>query len=257
MMASEAPDDPAARAPAASIDPREVALFGGIAEEWWDPQGSSKLLHRINPVRLGYIRSHALERFGRDAAARAPFGGLRALDVGCGGGLLCEPLARMGFSVTGLDAAPENVAVAKAHAAGAGLTIDYRATSAEALADELPGRFDLVTCLEVVEHVADVGSFLRALARLLAPGGLLVFSTPNRTPQSYAVMIVGAERVLRSIPAGAHDWNKFLTPPELTAAMADAGLRVDHVAGLGYRLSRGFALMSDTSVNYIGTAVHA
>jgi 2-polyprenyl-6-hydroxyphenyl methylase/3-demethylubiquinone-9 3-methyltransferase len=255
MKASDAPAPVDDRS--ASIDPREVALFGGIAEEWWDPKGSSKLLHAINPVRLAYIRAHALDHFRRDAAARAPFGGLRALDVGCGGGLLCEPLARMGFSVTGLDAAPENIAVATAHAASMGLAIDYRASSAEALADAMPGAFDLVTCLEVIEHVADLASFLAALERLLAPGGLLIFSTPNRTPQSYAVLIVGAERLLRSIPEGAHDWNKFLTPDELTAAMKAAGLEVRHVTGLGYRLAQGFALGDDTSVNYIGTAARA
>ncbi len=254
MKASEAP------APAmtdASIDPREVALFGGIAAEWWDPKGSSRLLHAINPARLAYIRGQALDHFGRDERARAPFGGLRALDVGCGGGLLCEPLARMGFAVTGLDAAPENVAVATRHAADMGLAIDYRAGSAEALAEAMPGGFHLITCLEVVEHVADLGAFLGALERLLAPGGLLVFSTPNRTPQSYAVLIVGAERVLKTIPEGAHDWNKFLTPDELTAALRTAGLSVRHVTGLGYALSRGFAIGGDTSINYIGAATRA
>lgn len=255
MKASEAPTTPPD--PAASIDAREVALFGGIAEEWWDPKGSSRLLHAINPVRLAYIRAHALDHFVREETERAPFGGLRALDVGCGGGLLCEPLARMGFAVTGLDAAPENVAVAQAHAAAMGLAVDYRASSAEALAAAMPGSFDLVTCLEVIEHVADLGSFLAALERLLAPGGLLIFSTPNRTPQSYAVLIVGAERLLRSIPKGAHDWEKFLTPPELTATMVGAGLKVNHLTGLAYRLSRGFVIGDDTSVNYIGTAVRA
>lgn len=252
MKASEAPTTPV---PAASIDPREVALFGGIAGEWWDPKGSSKLLHAINPARLAYIRAQALDHFSRDETARAPFGGLRALDVGCGGGLLCEPLARMGFAVAGLDAAPENVAVATAHAAEMGLAIDYRAGSAEALAEAMPGGFHLITCLEVIEHVADLTAFLGALERLLAPGGLLIFSTPNRTPQSYAVLIVGAERLLRSIPVGAHDWEKFVTPDELTAALAAAGLSVRHVTGLGYALGRGFALGSDMSINYIGAAV--
>ena len=251
MKASEAPQ---AAAQAASIDPREVALFGGIAEEWWDPRGTSRLLHAINPVRLAYIRGKALDHFARDESARAPFGGLHALDVGCGGGLLCEPLARMGFAVTGLDAAPENVAVATAHAAEMGLVIDYRAGSAEALAEAMPGGFHLITCLEVIEHVADLGAFLGALERLLAPGGLLIFSTPNRTPLSYAVLIVGAERVLKTIPEGAHDWEKFRTPAELTAALRAAGLAVRHVTGLGYAPSRGFALGEDTSINYIGAA---
>lgn len=254
MKASEAPTS---AAKAASIDPREVALFGGIAGEWWDPKGSSRLLHAINPVRLGYIRARALDHFARDAQARSPFAGLRALDVGCGGGLLCEPMARMGFATTGLDAAPENAAVATAHAAAMGVSVDYRAGSAEALAEELPGSFDLITCLEVVEHVADIGAFLAALSALLAPGGLLIFSTPNRTPQSYAVLIVGAERVLRSIPEGAHDWNKFLTPEELTAALASAHLRVREVTGLGYALGRGFTIGGDMSINYIGTATRA
>jgi 2-polyprenyl-6-hydroxyphenyl methylase / 3-demethylubiquinone-9 3-methyltransferase len=247
----------ASEAQGASIDAREVALFGGIAHEWWDPNGSSKLLHRINPVRLAYIRARAIEHFRRDERARAPFGGLAALDVGCGGGLLCEPLARLGFAVTGLDAAPENIAVAQAHAEAMGLTIDYRAGSVEALAEERACAFDLIACLEVVEHVADIDSFLAALKRLLTPDGLLIFSTPNRTPQSYAVMIVGAERVLRMIPEGAHDWDKFFTPGELTAALADAGLAVTHRTGLTYSLSRGFGLSEDMSVNYIGTAVHA
>lgn len=255
MKASEAPKTMGATADAAaSIDPREVALFGAIAAEWWDPKGSSRLLHAINPARLAYIRARALDHFGRDEMARAPFGGLAALDVGCGGGLLCEPLARLGFTVTGLDAAPENAAVATAHAADMGLAIDYRAGSAEALADARPGGFHLINCLEVIEHVADLTAFLGALERLLAPGGLLIFSTPNRTPQSYAVLIVGAERVLKTIPEGAHDWNKFLTPDELTAALATAGLAVRDVAGLGYQLSRGFALGADTSLNYIGAA---
>jgi 2-polyprenyl-6-hydroxyphenyl methylase / 3-demethylubiquinone-9 3-methyltransferase len=240
-------------APAPSIDPAGVALFGGIAEDWWNPKGSSALLHRINPARLAYLRAHALEHFGRDARARRPFDGLSALDVGCGGGVLCEPLARMGFAVAGLDAAPENVAVARAHAAAMGLDIDYRAGAIEGV-DE---RFDLVTCLEVIEHVADLPGFLAGLARALAPGGLLVFSTPNRTPQSYAAMIVLAENVLRLIPKGAHDWDKFVTPDELRDAMADAGLKVTHIAGLAYRPSRGFEVSDDRSVNYIGTAVRA
>ena len=242
---------------AASIDAREIDLFGGLAAEWWDPKGSSRLLHRLNPVRLGYIRAQALDCFRRDRQARAPFSGLKALDVGCGGGLLTEPLARMGFAVTGLDAAEPAIAVARAHAADSGLAIDYRLTSAEALAAEQPGGFDLVTCMEVVEHVADVDSFLAALAALLAPGGLLLFSTPNRTAASYAAMIVAAERVLRIVPDGTHDWHKFLTPDELSAALARAGLVTDAITGIGFNPLRGFALGTSRSLNYIGTARRA
>lgn len=240
MKASNAP----------SIDEREVALFGGIAEDWWNPKGSSALLHQINPVRLAYLRAHVVDHFGRDSRSRRPLEGLSALDVGCGGGVLCEPLARMGAKVTGLDAAPENVAVARAHAATMALDIDYRAGSVEAL----EGSFDLVTCMEVVEHVADRASFLAALERLLAPGGLLVFSTPNRTPQSYAALILLGENLLRLIPQGAHDWNKFLTPEELTAELAQTGLAVRHMTGLNFRPTRGFTLSDDMSVNYIGIA---
>ena len=239
---------------AASIDPAEVALFGGLAADWWNPRGTSAMLHAINPVRLGYIRDQALAQFGRDARARSPFSGLRSLDVGCGGGLLCEPLARQGFSVTGLDAAPENIAIAINHAKSTGLTIDYRTGSAEALAGALPGQFDLITCLEVVEHVADIDSFLAALAALLAPGGLLILSTPNRTAISYAVLIVGAERLARVIPSGAHDWNKFVTPDELAAALARHGLVAGDTRGLSYRPGRGFALTGDRTINYFMTA---
>ena len=244
----------ASKAPAASIDPSEVALFGSIAESWWDPNGPSAPLHRVNPVRLSYIRERAVEHFGLDPRARRALDGLTALDVGCGGGLLTEPLARMGAVVTGLDAAPENIAVAEAHASSMGLAVDYRATSVEALAAE-GRRFDIVTCLEVIEHVADTASFLSALVQLTAPGGLLIFSTPNRTPQSYAVLIVAAERVFRTIPRGAHDWNKFLTPDELRKLFAEAGLAVTHCKGIGYSVGRGFVLSDDMSIDYIGTAV--
>lgn len=239
-MASNAP----------SIDPAEVALFGGLAEDWWNPRGSSAMLHRINPVRLTYIRDRVAQHFARDERSRRPLEALRALDVGCGGGVLCEPLARMGASVTGLDAAQENIAVARAHAAAGGLTIDYRAGAVE----EMTGTFDLVTCLEVIEHVADLDIFIGALAARLAPGGLLVFSTPNRTALSKAVLITAAEDVLKLIPKGAHDWDKFVTPDELGAAFGRAGLKVDEVRGLSFRPSRGFVLSDDVSVNYIGSA---
>ena len=242
---------------AASIDPAEVTLFGGLAADWWNPQGTSRMLHAINPVRLGYIREQALAHFGRAVQARSPFGGLRALDIGCGGGLLCEPLVRQGFAVTGLDAAPENIAIAQDHATGAGLVIAYRGGSAEALAADLPGQFDLITCLEVIEHVAAIDSFVAAIATLLAPGGLLILSTPNRTALSYAVLIVGGERVARVIPAGAHDWNKFVTPAELGAALARHGLDARDTRGLSYRPGRGFVMTGDLAINYFMTARRA
>ncbi len=245
---------------AASINPAEAEFFGRLAADWWNPRGSSAMLHRINPLRLGYIRAAALARFGRAANDRYALSGLRALDVGCGAGLLTEPLARMGASVTGLDAAADNVAVAKLHAEAGGLAIDYHGGSVEVLAAGVTtaeAKFDLITCLEVVEHVADRTSFLAALASLLAPGGLLVMSTPNRTPLSYATLIVGAERIVRNIPQGAHEWRRFMTPDELTAALASAGLLVTDLTGLMWRPGAGFALGRDTSVNYLLTAVPA
>jgi len=238
-------------ASAPSINPAEAAFFGKLAADWWNPHGSSAMLHRINPVRLGYIRSAVVTHFARNAADRHALAGLRALDVGCGAGLVTEPLARMGATVTGLDAAADNIAVATLH--GAGLGIDYRCGAVEALAAEA-ARFDVITCLEVIEHVADRASFLASLAALLAPGGLLIMSTPNRTPLSYATLIVGAERVLRTIPRGAHDWKQFVTPDELTAELGMAGLGVTDTTGLTWRPGAGFALGRDVSVNYLLTA---
>jgi len=246
--------EPAMLAP--SINPAEADFFGKLAADWWNPRGSSAMLHRINPLRLGYIRAAALARFGRAANDRYALNGLRALDVGCGAGLVTEPLARMGASVTGLDAAADNIAVARLHAEAGGLAIDYHGGSVEALAAS-GAKFDLITCLEVIEHVADRTSFLAALTSLLAPGGMLVMSTPNRTPLSYATLIVGAERVVRNIPRGAHDWRRFMTPAELTAALADASLLVTDLTGLTWRPVAGFALGRDTSVNYLLSAVAA
>ncbi|MBV8970674.1 MAG: bifunctional 2-polyprenyl-6-hydroxyphenol methylase/3-demethylubiquinol 3-O-methyltransferase UbiG [Sphingomonadaceae bacterium] len=237
----------------ATIDAREAGFFGALAGDWWDPNGSSAMLHRVNPLRLRYIRDAVP---GLDPRARRPLAGKRALDVGCGAGLLTEPLARMGADVTGIDAAPENIAAAQAHARTSGLTIDYRCGEVATLAAE-GRRFDLVTCLEVVEHVADVPAFLASLRALTADDGVLVLSTPNRTPLSYATLIVGAERIARTIPRGAHDWNKFLTPDELTAALASAGFRVTGTAGLTWRPGTGFALGRDTSVDYFVTALSA
>ena len=239
-------------AQAPSINPAEADFFGGLAGDWWNPHGSSAMLHRINPVRLGYIRAAALSRFARDPADRRALAGVAALDVGCGAGLVAEPLARMGAAVTGIDAAAANIAAARAH--GAGLGIDYRAASVEDLA-ATGASYDLVTCLEVVEHVADRASFLAALRTLVRADGLLVMSTPNRTPLSYATLIVGAERVLRTIPRGAHDWARFLTPDELVEALAGAGFEVTDRSGLTWRPGAGFALGRDMSVNYLLTAV--
>ena len=241
---------------ATSIDPAEAAFFGKLADDWWNPAGSSAMLHRVNPLRLGYIRDAACRQFGRSTRDRTPLAGLRALDIGCGAGLVTEPLARMGATVAGIDAAPENIAVARNHAAAMQLQVDYRATSVEALA-ATAAQFDLITCLEVIEHVDDRATFFAAIATLLAPGGLLVFSTPNRTPLSHATLIVGAEWLLRSIPRGAHDWQKFMTPDEVTEALAETGLTVTDVQGMTWRPGTGFVLGRDVSVDYFGTAVRA
>ncbi len=238
-----------------TVDRANVALFGTLAAGWWDPEGPSRLLHRINPVRLSFLRARAAAHFGRPASRRHALVGLAALDVGCGGGLVSEPLARMGARVVGLDASGEAIAVARDHARLAGLSIDYREGEAETLAETMPHAFDLLTCFEVIEHVADVPLFLGALHRLLKPGGLLVFSTPNRTGLSHAVMITGAERLLRALPRGAHDWSRFLTPAELARHLERAGFDLGPIEGLSWRPGRGFHLSDDLRVNYFGSAV--
>lgn len=214
------------------------------------------MLHRITPLRSALVRDTAAVHFGRDIRWRWPLKDLRALDVGCGAGLMTEPLARMGAAATGIDAAPENIAAAADHAAAGGLSIDYRATSVEALA-ATGATFDIVTCFEVVEHVADRDSFFAALSALLSPGGIALLSTPNRTPASWAVLIGGAEIITRTIPRGAHDWQRFMTPAELTEALVNAGLEVTATHGLGWAPARGFQLGSDVSINYFLTARHA
>ena len=236
---------------ASTVDPGEARHFGKMAAEWWDPAGSSAMLHRLNPPRLAYLRGRIDAHWGGDGAGFTPLAGRRALDVGCGAGLLAEPLARLGAAVTGIDAAAEVIDAARAHAAAGGLAIDYRVGGIEALAGE---RFDLVTSLEVIEHVADTTAFVHGLAKALADGGLLVLSTPNRTPLSRLAMIAIAEGTGR-IPRGTHDWNRFLTPPELTALLRDAGLRVIDLQGLAFSPTRGFALSDSTALDYFITAV--
>ncbi|WP_259278769.1 bifunctional 2-polyprenyl-6-hydroxyphenol methylase/3-demethylubiquinol 3-O-methyltransferase UbiG [Pedomonas mirosovicensis] len=246
----------ASKAPSPStINEGEIEKFSALAAQWWDPHGPMAPLHRLGPARMGYIRDAACAHFGRDTGQLRPLKGLTALDVGCGAGIVTESLARMGATATGLDASTDAVAAGRVHAEESGLAIDYRAGTAESLAEE-GRRFDLITALEVVEHVADVDLFLGALSRLLAPGGLLVFSTPNRTPQSYLSVIVAAERVLHWVPEGTHDWKAFITPEELTCKLAQAGLHVTDLKGLSYSLvNRTFSVTRDTSINYIGTAV--
>src|SRR4051812_29173812 len=238
-----------ASSPPTTIDPAEAAHFGRLAADWWDPAGSSAMLHKLNPSRLGYLRQRIDRHWGTQPTARRPLEGKRALDIGCGGGLLAEPLARLGATVTAIDAAPEVIAVARGHAAAQGLAIDYRADAAEKLS-AAGERFDLVTSMEVIEHVADLGAFITALAALIAPGGLAVLSTPNRTARSRLALITLGEG-LGLIPRGTHDWSKFITPDELGTALGEAGLKIDDVSGIGFSPARGFVLSSDTSVDYL------
>lgn len=232
---------------AATIRPEEAAHFGQLAADWWDPNGSSAMLHKLNPVRLGFIRAAIDVHWGTDSRGVRPLAGKRALDVGCGAGLLCEPLARLGAAVTGVDAAEENIAVASAHAAGGGLEIDYRCGEIGALG--LTG-FDLVTSMEVIEHVADKAAFVNALAGTLAPGGLMVLSTPNRTAKSRLLMVEGAER-LGLVPRGTHHWDDFVTPDELRELLAGAGLVMGEPQGIAWSPVKGLHLATDLALNYI------
>jgi 2-polyprenyl-6-hydroxyphenyl methylase/3-demethylubiquinone-9 3-methyltransferase len=244
-------------ASSSTVDAAEVARFAALAAEWWDPRGKMAPLHKFNPVRLAYIRDQLVGHFGRDGKRLDSLKGLRILDIGCGGGVLSEPLARLGASVVGADPASANIAVARRHAASSHLSIDYRCTTAEDLADSNE-RFDVVLAMEVVEHVIDVPAFVRRCAEMVNPDGLMVVATLNRTLKSFALAIVGAEYILRWLPRGTHQWDKFVTPNELEIALQDAGLEVLGRKGMIYDLlADSWRLAGDTDVNYLVTATKA
>jgi 2-polyprenyl-6-hydroxyphenyl methylase/3-demethylubiquinone-9 3-methyltransferase len=243
-------------AAAQTVDDAEIAKFQAMAAEWWDPNGKFKPLHMLNPCRLDYITDQIAGEFGRDLSENQPFDGLRILDIGCGGGLLSEPMARLGATVVGADAAERNIPVAQVHAESQGLDIDYRHTTAEALADA-GERFDVVLNMEVVEHVADSLAYLTACQTLLKPGGLMICSTINRNPKSYAMAIVGAEYVMRWLPKGTHEWSKFITPEELYDLLRKSGLDpVDRKGFVFNPVAWSWRLSDrDLSVNYVTSSL--
>ena len=241
-------------APGPSVDSAEIERFSRLSASWWDERGPFAPLHRLNPARLKLIRDHAARHFGRDPRSLTPLAGLDVVDVGCGGGLIAEPLARMGARVTAIDAGEDVLAAARAHGAASALAIDYRLSSAEALA-ETGVRFDLVIALEIVEHVADLDGFLEAIARLVRPGGAVVMATINRTPEAFALAIVGAEYVLGWLPRGTHDWRKFVRPSELARGLRRDGVEIQVLTGLAYRpLRDAWVESANLSVNYMAFA---
>ena len=238
-----------------TVDPEEIARFAARAEAWWDPEGSFRPLHRLNPARLGFIREQLVAHFDRNAAALRPFEGLSLLDIGCGGGLIAEPMSRLGFAVTGIDADKEAVAVARAHAEATGLSIDYRTATAESFAG-MDQRFDVVLALETIEHVADRAAFLGCIGALATSGGAFIGATLNRTARSFALAIVGAEYLFGWLPRGTHDWRKFVRPSEFVLGLRRNGFQPTQLAGISYDPARGtWALSSDLSVNYMVMAV--
>jgi 2-polyprenyl-6-hydroxyphenyl methylase/3-demethylubiquinone-9 3-methyltransferase len=242
---------------ASTVDQEEIARFSRLAGQWWDPRGPMAALHKFNPVRLAYIRDRAAEHFGRDPTRLDSLAGLRILDIGCGGGILCEPLARLRASMVGADPSDSNIAVARRHAAQSGLTVDYREAAAEELADA-GEMFDVVLAMEVVEHVADVGLFIERAAAMVKPGGLFFVATLNRTAKSFALAIVGAEYILRWLPRGTHQWDKFVTPNELEIAIEQSGLRITGETGVIYNLfADRWQLGRDMDVNYMVVAERA
>jgi 2-polyprenyl-6-hydroxyphenyl methylase / 3-demethylubiquinone-9 3-methyltransferase len=244
----------AAAGTGASVDAEEIARFDALADTWWDPHGPMRPLHAMAPLRIGFVRDRAAQAFGRDIAGPKPFNGLALLDIGCGGGLMAEPMTRLGFAVTAIDAAEKNVAVARRHAAQMGLAIDYRAEPVEAIAGS-GEQFDIVLALEVVEHVADLDGFVAAAVSALKPGGLMILSTLNRTAKAFALAIVGAEYVLGWLPRGTHDWRKFVQPAELAASLRDAGASVVEFAGTSYNpLAGRWNITRDLGVNFFAVA---
>jgi 2-polyprenyl-6-hydroxyphenyl methylase/3-demethylubiquinone-9 3-methyltransferase len=244
-------------AQASTVDEATVARFSALAAEWWDPRGNMAVLHKFNPVRLGFIKAAMCQQFGRDDRRLDALSGLRVLDIGCGAGILSEPLARLGALVVGADPSVPNIEAAKLHAADAGVTVDYRATIAEALADE-GERFDVVLAMEVVEHVADLGLFIRRCAEMVKPGGIMITATINRSLKSFAFAIVGAEYVLRWLPRGTHQWDKFVTPNELEAILERHGLAATDETGVIYNpIADRWQLSTDMDVNYMVVAERA